>query len=201
MKTFDSDILNQIYNDRFIAVDLIEIHLKDTSNANIALYLTNGNFNISYDSSTAPDSGLNIYLAQGQFMGFSNVAEEFDVKVGKFSIYLSAIGTDYITTFTENEVEGRRVVIYKAFLDINTLAIVSSPIMLFDGIIMNVGITESARTCNLSIDCSTLFSDYERNNGRKTNNGSNWLYQGVSYDTAMQKTGFTGNTELKWGKT
>jgi hypothetical protein len=198
--TYVSPVLTQIRNDRFIAVDLVEVHIKNTSNVMAPLYLTNANFNVQYDSATAPDAGVNTYLAQGNFMGFSTVPEEFDVKVGKFTIFLSAVDNDYITRFKDTEIEGKRVVIYKAFLDYNTLAVLNRPAILFDGIIMNVAITESARTCSISVDCSTLFSDYERTNGRKTNTGSNTLYQGIAYDTSMNKSGFTGNTEFKWGK-
>jgi hypothetical protein len=201
MKVYNNNILDQIYDDRFIAVDLVEIHLKNQLGTNTPLYLTNANFSIAYDSPTAPTAGSNVYTAQGEFMGYSTVPEEFDVKVGKFSIYLSAINNNYINLFTQNEIEGKRVVIYKAFLEYNNLTIIPDPIILFDGIIMNIAITESSRSCSIGIDCSTLFSDYERTNGRKTNNNSNWLFQGVEYDKAMDKTGFTGNTELKWGRT
>jgi hypothetical protein len=201
MKIFTTQILDQIYDDRFVAVDLIEIHLKNQAGANTPLYLTNANFSMAYDSPTAPTAGVNTYTAQGEFMGFSTVPEEFDVKVGKFSIYLSAVNNSYINLFTQGEVEGKRVCIYKAFLDFNTLQIIPDPVLIFDGIIMNIAITESSRSCSVSIDCSTLFSDYERTNGRRTNNNSNWLFQGVEYDRAMDKTGFTGNTELKWGRT
>lgn len=200
MKTFETAIRDQIYNDSFVAVDLLEIHLKDTAGTNIPYYLTNSNFSISYDSPTAPNSGSNTYTATGEFITYSTVSEEFDVKVGKFTITLSCIDNDYVTKFTTNEVEGKRVVIYKAFLDYNTMEVIPNPVLLFDGIIMNVTLNESAATCTLSLDCSTLFSDYERTNGRKTNNTSNWLFQGETTDTSMEKSGFAGNTEYKWGR-
>jgi hypothetical protein len=50
------------------------------------------------------------------------------------------------------------------------------------------------------VDCSTLFADFERTAGRKTNSGSNWLYQGTTSDTAFEKSGFVGNTEFLWGR-
>lgn len=200
MKTFETAIRDQIYNDNFVACDLVEIQLKNQSNVNTPLYLTNANFDVSYDSPTAPDSGANTYLATGEFISFSTVSEEFDVKVGKFAINLSCIDNDYLNKFTSTEVEGKRVVIYKAFLDYNDMTVIANPVMLFDGIIMNISINESASTCTVSIDCSTLFSDYERTNGRKTNNISNWLYQALEYDLCMEKAGTTGNTEFRWGK-
>lgn len=198
---YSSPMRTQVFNDRFVAIDLIEIHIKNIGQTAIdPLYLTNGSFDISYQSLTAHNGAANTYKAQGEFMGFSNVPEEFDVKVGKFSIYLSAINTNYISLFKNTEVEGKRVVIHKAFLDYNTLAVLDRPVMIFDGIIQNIAITESARTASLTVDCATLFSDFERTAGRKTNNGSNWLYQGSTYDMSMDKTGISGNSEIKWGR-
>jgi hypothetical protein len=200
MKYFSTQILNQIYNDRFIAVDLLELHLRNAQNQISPLYLTNSNFDIAYDSPTAPTIGVNNYTAQGEFLNFSSVGEDFDIKVGKFNIFLSAISNDYLNRFTVAEIEGQRVVIYKAFLEYNTGQVIPDPIMLFDGMIMNVQITESQSTCNLNVDCSTLFVDYERTMGRMSNNTSNWLYQDSTYDKSMDKSGFTGNTEIAWGR-
>jgi hypothetical protein len=202
MKIYSNNIRDQFYDDRFIAVDLVEIQLKNTDSTNACIYLSNGNFDIFADTPTAPNSGINLYTGQGEFIGFSHIPEELDVKVGKFSISISCIGNNYINLFTTTDFEGRRVCIYKAFLDYNTLAIVdSTPILIYDGIIMNASINETSATCDVNIDCSSLFSDYERTNGRHTNNGSNQWYQGNTYDTSMSKAGFTGNTQYLWGRT
>jgi hypothetical protein len=183
--------------------------LTDVNKASSPLYLTNAGFDISYDSPTAPTAGTNTYSAQGDFMGFSAVTEDFDVRVGKFSVYLGALSNGYVQKFVYQDpitgkridTEGSRVVMYKAFLDKNNgLAIISSPVLIFDGLIFNLSIAESAVTSQVTIDCSTLFSDFERTAGRKTNNPSNWLYQGVQYDTGFEKSGIVGNTQYKWGK-
>jgi hypothetical protein len=52
----------------------------------------------------------------------------------------------------------------------------------------------------VSIDCSSIFADFERTAGRKTNNESNWLMQGVKYDTSLEKSGIVANSEYKWGR-
>lgn len=197
---------DEYYRDNYIAVDLVEIHLKNTSGANAPLYLCNGGFDISYDSSTAPNSGTNTYQAQGEFIGFSEMSENFDVALGKFTIYLSGLGTDYINKFTANNPEGKRVVIYKAFSEyavvngIEGLYVVPDPLMMFDGIVYNVTATESKSTCQINIECSTLFADFDRSTGRKTNSGSNWLFQGTKYDTSMEQAGFVGESNFLWGK-
>lgn len=197
---YDSPLRSQIYNDRFIAVDLVELHIKNLAGVLAPLYLTNSGISLTTQTPTSHNSSANYYAAQGEFIGFSSIPEEFDVKVGKFSIYLSGLGTNYVSLFKDTDIEGKRVVIYKAFLDYNTLAILDNPFLLFDGNIHNVSIVESARSCGLTVDCSTLFADFERIAGRKTNRGSNVLYQGSEYDQCMDKAGINGNTEIKWGR-
>ncbi len=194
MKTFPTTTRDEFYRDKFICVDLLEMYLTDAVGDPAYLYLCSGGFDISFNSNT--------YTAQGDFIGFSTVPEEFDVKVGKFSIYLSGLGSGMVDRFIDKDFEGKRVVIRKAFLDFDpmNLDIINSPIIIFDGQIHNVSITETQNSASINVECSTLFADFERTAGRKTNNGSNWLYQGTNYDVAFEKSGFVGQSEFKWGR-
>ena len=206
MKSFSSTAnRDEYYRDHTIAVDCVELHLKTASGANDTLYLCNGGFDVSFDSATAPEAGANNYVAQGNFIGFGGMSEDMEVKVGKFTITLSGIGNNYISKFINSEVEGKRVAIYKCFLSFgNTgtdpLALVAAPILMYDGTIYNFSIQETATSCQISVDCSSLFADFERTNGRNSNNWSNWLFQGVQYDKAFDKSGWVGQTEFKWGR-
>lgn len=205
MKSFSSEqyLRDEYYRDHTFAVDLIEIHLSSG-----ALYLASGGVNIDYDSSTAPDSGTNVYQAQGDFLAYTAITEDFDVRVGKMTVSLSGLTSGYIDKFVGQEPEGTRVCVYKAFLDLNTLEIIGTDsaggtgaILMFDGEVYNVNIQETANTCQISVEVSSHFADFERTAGRKTNNWSNWLFQGANYDTAFEKAGFVGNTEFLWGRT
>lgn len=196
---------DEYYRDHTISVDCVELHLTNTTGANDTLYLCNGGFNVTFDSPTAPEAGNNVYVAQGNFINFSGMSEDIDVKVGKFTITLSGVGNDYISKFINYEVEGKRVCIYKAFLGFgpagtDPLSLVAAPILMYDGTIYNFSIQETNRTCQISVDCSSLFADFERTNGRKSNNWSNWLFQGEQYDKAFEKSGWVGSTEFKWGR-
>lgn len=206
---------DEFYRDNYIAVDLVEIHLKNSAGASSPLYLCNGGFNINYASPTAPNApSSNTYQAQGEFMGFSELSEDFEVKLGKFTVYLSGVGTNYLNRFTVYPCEGQRIVVYKAFLEytvtngIESLAIVPNPLIMFDGIIFNIIATESKSTCQINLECSTLFADFDRTAGRRTNSGSNHLFQGYTYnrttgegyDTCFDQCGFVGESNFLWGK-
>jgi hypothetical protein len=196
---------NEYYRDHTISVDCVELHLKSSNNQNQPIYLCSGGADLSFDSATAPTTGANTYSAQGDFIGFSPLTEDFDVKVGKFSIYLSGLGNDYVNRLINDEIEGKRVCIYKAFLwfgaqGTSPLQLVAAPILMFDGVIYNFAVQETDRSCQITIDCASLFADFERTNGRKTNNWSNWLFQGSQRDYAFEKAGWVGQTEFKWGR-
>jgi hypothetical protein len=180
-------------------VDLVEVHLPADEYGQ-SLYLCTGGFPIVWDSTTAPTAGAITYQAQGDFMGFSDVSEDFDVKVGKLTIFLSGVDNNYVGRFVDKDFEGQRVVLYKAFLDINTLALVDDPVMMFDGQIYNTIIKETARSCQLNIECSSLFADFERATGRRSNNYSNWRYQGSEYDRCFQYAAQVDKREILWGR-
>jgi len=196
---------DEYYRDHTISVDCVELHLKNSAGANLPVYLCSGGFDIQFDSATAPTAGTNTYTAQGDFIGFSPLTEDFDVKVGKFSIYLSGVGNSFVQYLIQNEIEGKRVCVYKAFLNFGIsgtgpLALAAAPILMFDGIIYNYAVNETSNSCQITIDCSSLFADFERTNGRRTNNWSNWLFQGSKTDYCFEKSGYVGQTEFKWGR-
>jgi len=200
-KSYSNDIKDEIYRDHSFTTDLIEIHLKTSAGANNTLYLNSGNIDVDYDSTTAPDAGSNTYSAQGEFLGMSQITEDFDVIVGKFSIFLSGLPSNYIDYFTDAPAEGQRVCVYKAFHNLETFAIIDTPILMFDGTVYNVGIVEGQVGCQINIECSSLFADFERVAGRRTNNASNHAFQGQTTDTAFAKSGLVGQTEFLWGRT
>ena len=69
------------------AADLIELHLSTP------LYFTSTNIDIDFDSDTAPTTGSNTYLAQGQFLFFSNITESSDLRVGQIDMTFTAVDT------------------------------------------------------------------------------------------------------------
>ena len=206
MKSFSATAnRDEYYRDHTISVDCVELHLTTSSGSRDTLYLCNGGFDVSFDSLTAPDAGSNTYVAQGNFIGFSGMTEDFDVRVGKFTITLSGLNNSYVQKFIDYPIEGKRVCIYKCFLSFGVngtdpLTLVAAPILMYDGTVYNFSIQETQNTCQINIDCSSLFADFEKSQGRKTNNWSNWFYQGESYDKAFDKAGWVGQTEFLWGR-
>jgi hypothetical protein len=193
------DAYNAFNSPSFFSVDLVELHVYDGATLS-PLYFCTGGYDIEWDSTTAPTAGVITYSSQGEFLGFNGQEENIDVKVGKFTIILSALDEDTKLALLNNVIQGSRVVVWKAFLSKTTGLILDTPLMVFDGQIYNFNAVESPRTASIQLDCASIFADFERTAGRKTNNESNWLMQGVKYDTSLEKSGIVGNTEYKWGR-
>lgn len=195
-------VRDSFYRENYFAVDVVYIGLPDetgtVTDASV-LRLCNGGINVTIPNEFQVNK---TYTAQGDFIGFSTITEEFDVKLGKFSIHLSGLGSGMVNRFINRDFEGSIVQVGKVFLDYQTLQPIEQRAhIVFEGIVYNVSITESAVTCDITVECSTLWADFDRKNGRMTNNNSNWVYQnGNTTDTCFSKTSTVGTQEFKWGR-
>jgi hypothetical protein len=181
----------KLENRKLFVADLIELHL-DTP-----LYFTTSNINITFDSGTAPDSGNNEYLAQGQFIGYGNVVESADLRVGTLEMTFTAVDGTMVGVVLNNDYIDKRVVIYRAVLQDDYSFTSSDVFMIFDGYINGYNISESNDTATLTLECSSQFADFERTNGRRTNPASQKLFfntdRGLDFSPQIVK-------DIKWGR-
>jgi hypothetical protein len=173
------------------AADLMELHLATP------LYFTSTNIDIDYDSATAPDSGTNTYLAQGQFLNFSNITESSDIRVGQLDMTFTAVDTTTVSLLINNEYMNKRVVIYRAVLASDYSFTSDDVFTVFDGIIMGYSIQETNESATVTITVASQFADFERTNGRKTNPASQQVHfptdKGMDFSAQIVK-------DLKWGR-
>lgn len=204
---YTSEVRTQFYSPNIFAVEVVKISIPNSSNVKTEdgyLRYCTGGINMSVPEIINNALVYKTYTAQGDFMGFSTITEEFDIKVGKFEIYLSGLTPGLAQRFTGGaagiDFEGSKVEISRLFLDYQTLELIQGKkFPLFTGVIYNAKIVESSVTCSINIECSTLWADFERRKGRQSNNESNWLYQGNTLDTCFSKTATAGQEQFKWG--
>jgi len=174
----------------FVA-DLIEVHL-DT-----AQYYTTTNISLQYDSASAPDAGVNTYLAQNQFLSYGNIVESSDLRVGTLEMTFTAVDTTTVALILNNNYINSRVVIYRAVLNDDFSFTDSDVFLVFDGRITGYSITETETTATITISCASQFADFERTNGRRTNPSSQNLYfptdRGMDFSPQIVK-------DIRWGK-
>ena len=155
-----TDLDNEFKSKRLFGADLIELHLSTPR------YLTTTNINIDYDSPTAPDSGTNTYLAQGQFLSFGNITESSDLRINQLIMNFTAVETTTLALLLNNDYINTRVVIHRVLFDEDYSFTSDDVLSLFDGKITGYQIREEEKTATLSIIVASMFADFERLNGQ-----------------------------------
>lgn len=184
-------LISKLSSNKLYVVDLVELHL-DT-----AVYFTNGHIDINYDSSTAPDAGTNTYVAQGQYLGFGDVTESQDIRVSSLALTFTAVDYTTLAYVLRNDYIDRRVVMYRVVLNDDYTFDTKNVFQYFDGNINDFTINESNESATLTLRVSSQFADYERTNGRRTNNTSQQRFfptdVGLEFAPQIQ-------TDIKWGR-
>jgi len=166
-------------------------HLVKLSFDDVSYFLSDAYIPVTYDSDT--------YTPTGSFLAFSDIVETNEANIETISISLSGVDTTYINLFLSGGYLDRTVQIYKAFLDSND-ALVSDPLLIFDGRLNNPVIKEDvdAGTSTIAVQASSLFVDFDRINTRFTNNESQQSF--FAGDTGFRFSSVVVK-ELNWGMT
>ena len=201
-KSLSNNQNTALARDAIVSYVLIEIGVASPVSGMNAVYYTDAPFDITYDSTTAPDSGTNTYQAQGDFLGISETQENSEVRVSNINLTLSALNSTNITTFAKTEQINQTVTIYRVLLDQSTNAIVGDSagdqaIMIFKGKISGYRITDAEETAELTLQVDSQFTNFEKINCRRTNI-TNFQREHPT-DFAME---FSHETldDVRWGK-
>ena len=183
-----STVLDEIKKDTIIFSDLIELHFTPVKR------LTNCPIPVFTATTTTPTPST--YEAYGELLGFDLVTETGEAKVNQINIAISGASNTYTNLFLNNDYVDRRAVIYRAFFN-NSMQIVGSPVMLFDGEIQSFSINETGETSTLSVSCASVFYEFTKINGRRTNDTSQKAL--FPNDDGFKYSAIT-TEDIKWGK-
>lgn len=141
--------------------------------------------------------GGNTYLADGNLLGFSGIEETAELQIPSVTLSVSGVNQSYIAVVLAEPYLDRRVVIYKAFLDY-TQGVVSSPIIIFDGRLDSMGISDdpAGGTSTVAFTATSQWADFERTPGRHTNPAEQGVYfPGDKFFDYCNQI----NKQIKWG--
>jgi hypothetical protein len=190
-RNLDSTIQDALAQTKILTADLIEIHF------DAAVYFTNANIDIRYDSPTAPDTGTNVYLAQGQFLEFGNVKESGSITVNTLDISFTAVDLTTVGLVLNNNYIDKRVVLYRCIFDTTGKFNSTKVFQFFDGRITAWKIAEAQETATITIQCASQFADFEKTAGRTTSVASQQLFfnndKGMEFSNQIVK-------DIKWGR-
>lgn len=148
-------------------------------------------------SLTSSVSGSSITYTSSDFiLGLSEFTEEVDISKASLKLTLSGADTTFISTVLNENVTNDSVDIYRGLLD-SSNALISDPILLYKGNIENFVIQESDTSSNVVLSIVSHWADFDKKNGRKTNNTSQQRF--FSTDVGME---FSSEivTNVKWGR-
>ena len=148
-------------------------------------------------SLTSSVSGSSVtYNASDHLIGISDFAEQIDVSKSSIKLSLSGAEQTYISLVLNENVINSEITIYRGLLDDDN-TIVSDPFLLYKGNIENFEINEQPKTSSLTLSIVSHWADFNKKNGRKTNNTSQQRF--FSTDVGMD---FASQTvqDIKWGR-
>ena len=146
---------------------------------------------------TSSVSGASVtYNASDFILGISNHTEETDITKSTVNLNLSGADQTFISTVLNENVVNDDVTIYRGFLD-SSNALIADPMMLYKGKIESFSIQETDTNSEISLSIVSHWADFEKKNGRKTNNTSQQRF--FSGDVGMD---FASQTvqDIKWGR-
>lgn len=167
---------------RFELSALVEIEAADST----TVRYTDAAHDIDYGGAT--------YSAQGNFLSFSDVEENTELVVTKCSIIISALDVANISLFGNSGIINRPVTIRNAFIDQDSTV---GAIIVFQGKISSYSIADARATATITLEIANTFANFEKTNGRMTNNGS---HQSYFPDDYTMENAHEDLEDILWGR-
>ncbi|QDP67684.1 MAG: putative baseplate hub protein [Prokaryotic dsDNA virus sp.] len=189
-----TDTLNTyLAGDSLLTAILLEIDVIDSAGTVSTNYFTDNAFDIFFSGNT--------YLAQGEFLSFTESQESGDLNISNVNIAISALDVSLVRTYAVSSQINAGVRIYRAFLDPNTRFLLGDSgddalVLLFKGKVAGYSVTNNQTTADIQYQVSSQFVNFNKKNGRRSNL-QNFQREHPS-DFGMEYSHET-LSELKWG--
>ena len=150
----------------------------------------------SFSLTSSVSGGSVTYNASDFILGFSEFSEQTDISKNSLTLQLSGADQTFISTVLNENVINDSVTIYRGLLD-SSNALIADPFLLYKGTIESFTISEGDNLSALNLSIVSHWADFEKKNGRKTNNTSQQRF--FSTDVGMD---FSSQTvqDIKWGR-
>jgi len=178
----DPATITALASDSFNFVTLIRLDFETP------ILITNWSRDVTVDDDT--------FLSSPHFLESGSPTESAQLRVNSINLILSGVEQSYVSVFLSQAYMGKRVRIWKAVLD-DSDELIGEKILTFDGRITDFGIADSETDSQVEIQIASHWSDFQKVNGRKTNQNSQHQY--FSGDLGFE---FAANSvkDLKWGR-
>ena len=135
-------------------VDLVVIALDDTDETKI-VRLTNHYHDLTVDTKN--------YLATGEFLGFTEIANDLEVKDNSLDIQLSGVSSTFTSVMLGESVEGSLVSVFRGYYDESTGELVDDPFLRWSGRVNNFAINDDYNFTEddaiaITVSCKSLLA-------------------------------------------
>lgn len=139
------------------------------------------------------------YLSSGFLIGLPNVDDDLDLKVRRYKFKLSAVNQANTAAFLLTPPYFKKIDLYKFWLD-EAGVFIGDPVLRFSGYFSNFSnkFDQAKGTSEMEIEAVSEFVDFDRVNGRQTNDSSQQRI--FSGDTGLRHSEVKYE-DLGWGKT
>lgn len=108
----------------------------------------------------------------GLITNISDTESTDEIKIAPIDVTLTAVPPEVVTAFKTNQYRNRRSNIYLAFVDLNH-QLVGEPLAYHQGLIEKAPISDQQSESSIRVTSSSIWRDFEKTVGRRTNNNSN----------------------------
>lgn len=188
-RSLPAGVLDVLVSRSFITCELIELGLTTP------LFLNSGQYDLL--ATTQTSAGQQTYLAQGQFLSYTGVRETDEMRVNTVNVSFSGATNQFLNFALNDRILHRAFRIYKVFINAADLALLTAPVMIYDGSIVGATVEESVDSSVVTLQTANEFYDFETRRGRRTNSGSQQRFfpgdRGMDFSTKSI-------ADIKWGR-
>ncbi len=179
-------VLAELSKDSIVVGHLLEIQLASGTIRFTDLYK-----DTTFDTNT--------FQAVGHLLNIDAVEETINIETNEVGISFSGVDPAFVSLIMSETYVDRKVIIYKAFLSNTDESLIIDPLLIFEGLINSVSLSEDpgAGTATLDFSVTNQWVVFEKVSNRRTNDSQQQsLYPG---DLGFQ---FTSELvrDIQWGR-
>lgn len=188
-RNITGSLLTAVQKTAVVYYELVKIDIAPTT------YLTNAPFPIVYNDG----SGSATYHPRGSLLSFDSVEENVNFEIPDLNIELSGLNqydnnnVSFATALQSANYIEREVTISRVYFDHDATQI--GTFLIYEGRVQGISMSSDNQTVTCRIETSSHWSDFDRENGRYTNDNSHQKLfsgdRGFEYASEVQK-------EIEW---
>ena len=164
------------------------IHLNLDSGDGGALYFWSGVGNYSYDSKS--------YIGAGNLLNISTIQETAAVQANGLRVGLSGVNSSLITAARDADYQGRVLTLKLGLMDA-TNTVISDPVILFEGFMDVMSITDKGEKCDISVSVEHRLIEFDRERIRRLTDADQQIDH--SGDKGFEFIAEIQEKEIAWG--